>query len=400
MDILIISLITLVLILLVVLLVITLKKKTTTTNISNSNEIFMKLGNIETELKNQAETNKNAITVTTSEQYSKILKIISDELNKINTNVSTTLDQEINLLKITQDSIQNNLEKLNNKVSESIDKGFKTNNEQVQLVVKSLEELKSASLNLKDLSQDIQSLNQSLNFSRPSGKFGEQVLEAVLRSVFGDTREVFELQYALINDNDVAKRVIADAVIHLPSPINLLCIDSKFSYIRFKSLFSNPSDNNLKQEFKNALKNEINKISAAYIIKDKTAPYALMFIPNDGIFAYIESDDDLYEQVVEYAYKKKVIITSPSTLQPILANLNLLRIKHETITNISNVLEQIDKVKKALSNYQTSWQNISNAIDSLAEKRDEFNKKIKTLGQKLNGCLNDENIQNINKLND
>lgn len=400
MDILIICLITLVLILLVVLLVITLKKKTTTNNISNSNEIFMKLGNIETELKNQAETNKNAITVTTSEQYSKILKIISDELNKINTNVSTTLDQEINLLKITQDSIQNNLEKLNNKVSESIDKGFKTNNEQVQLVVKSLEELKSASLNLKDLSQDIQSLNQSLNFSRPSGKFGEQVLEAVLRSVFGDTREVFELQYALINDNDVAKRVIADAVIHLPSPINLLCIDSKFSYIRFKSLFSNPSDNNLKQEFKNALKNEINKISAAYIIKDKTAPYALMFIPNDGIFAYIESDDDLYEQVVEYAYKKKVIITSPSTLQPILANLNLLRIKHETITNISNVLEQIDKVKKALSNYQTSWQNISNAIDSLAEKRDEFNKKIKTLGQKLNGCLNDENIQNINKLND
>lgn len=400
MDILIICLITLVLILLVVLLVITLKKKTTTTNISNSNEIFMKLGNIETELKNQAETNKNAITVTTSEQYSKILKIISDELNKININVSTTLDQEINLLKITQDSIQNNLEKLNNKVSESIDKGFKTNNEQVQLVVKSLEELKSASLNLKDLSQDIQSLNQSLNFSRPSGKFGEQVLEAVLRSVFGDTREVFELQYALINDNDVAKRVIADAVIHLPSPINLLCIDSKFSYIRFKSLFSNPSDNNLKQEFKNALKNEINKISAAYIIKDKTAPYALMFIPNDGIFAYIESDDDLYEQVVEYAYKKKVIITSPSTLQPILANLNLLRIKHETITNISNVLEQIDKVKKALSNYQTSWQNISNAIDSLAEKRDEFNKKIKTLGQKLNGCLNDENIQNINKLND
>ena len=180
----------------------------------------------------------------------------------------------------------------------------------------------------------------------------------------------------------------------------MLCIDSKFSYIRFKSLFSNPSDNNLKQEFKNALKNEINKISAAYIIKDKTAPYALMFIPNDGIFAYIESDDDLYEQVVEYAYKKKVIITSPSTLQPILANLNLLRIKHETITNISNVLEQIDKVKKALSNYQTSWQNISNAIDSLAEKRDEFNKKIKTLGQKLNGCLNDENIQNINKLND
>lgn len=400
MDILIVCLITLVLILLVVLLVITLKKKTTTNNISNSNEIFMKLGNIETELKNQAETNKNAITVTTSEQYSKILKIISDELNKINTNVSTTLDQEINLLKITQDSIQNNLEKLNNKVSESIDKGFKTNNEQVQLVVKSLEELKSASLNLKDLSQDIQSLNQSLNFSRPSGKFGEQVLEAVLRSVFGDTREVFELQYALINDNDVAKRVIADAVIHLPSPINLLCIDSKFSYIRFKSLFSNPSDNNLKQEFKNALKNEINKISAAYIIKDKTAPYALMFIPNDGIFAYIESDDDLYEQVVEYAYKKKVIITSPSTLQPILANLNLLRIKHETITNISNVLEQIDKVKKALSNYQTSWQNISNAIDSLAEKRDEFNKKIKTLGQKLNGCLNDENIQNINKLND
>ena len=400
MDILIVCLITLVLILLVVLLVITLKKKTTTNNISNSNEIFMKLGNIETELKNQAETNKNAITVTTSEQYSKILKIISDELNKINTNVSTTLDQEINLLKITQDSIQNNLEKLNNKVSESIDKGFKTNNEQVQLVVKSLEELKSASLNLKDLSQDIQSLNQSLNFSRPSGKFGEQVLEAVLRSVFGDTREVFELQYALINDNDVAKRVIADAVIHLPSPINLLCIDSKFSYIRFKSLFSNPSDNNLKQEFKNALKNEINKISAAYIIKDKTAPYALMFIPNDGIFAYIESDDDLYEQVVEYAYKKKVIITSPSTLQPILANLNLLRIKHETITNISNVLDQIDKVKKALSNYQTSWQNISNAIDSLAEKRDEFNKKIKTLGQKLNGCLNDENIQNINKLND
>ena len=395
MDILIVCLLSLALVLLIILLVLFLKKKSVTSNISNSNDIFMKLGNIETEIKKQVEDNKTIISLTTSEQYDKISKAISDELTKINNTLSITLDREISLLQTTQKSIQDNLNNLNTKVSDSIDKGFKNSNEQVQLVVKSLEELKSASLNLKDLSQDIQSLNQSLNFSRPSGKFGEQVLEAVLRSVFGDTKDIFELQYALINNNDTSKRVIADAVVHLPQPLNLLCIDSKFSYIKFKALFNNSGDNALKQEFKIALKNEINKIAASYIINDKTAPYAIMFIPNDGIFAYIEGDDDLYAQVVEYAYKKKVIITSPSTLQPILANLNLLRIKHETITNIGNVLEQIDKVKKALLNYQTSWQNISKAIDVLTEKRDDFDKKVKTLNQRLDGCLSDKNSQEI-----
>ena len=414
MNIALICLLVIILISLILLIVIVVKKNISNNDRQSTGDLYIKIGNIESAIHNQNEKNKIVISETTNEQYEKLSNKletqssnISEKIDKnfgaIKEELSSTLDRELELLKTSQNNLRDNIDILKSTVNSSIETGFQTNNNQVKEVIKSLENLKSASLNLQEISKDIQSLNESLNFSKPSGKFGEQALDAVLCSVFGETKNIYELQYVLINDNDESKRVIADAVIHLPSPINLLCIDSKFSFIKFKALFNNKDENNtkaLKTEFRNALRQQINKIATSYIINNKTANYAIMFIPNDGIFVYLQTDDELYEQVIKYGYNKKVILTSPATLQPILANMNLFKIKQDTISNISNILKQIENAKKALANYQESWKSFSDAIDALSKKRDDFSKKVNTLDQKLTNCLKNGETTTILELKD
>lgn len=400
MEIALICLLIVVIVLACIIIFILFKKKDAKID-DKSSDLFEKIGKLENEIGNLKESTKDSLSSIVTDKFSSVQTSITNQLvninnaigarmNTISNNMNDTLNNEIKLLNSIHEQLKNNIDSLQKSVNESITRGFDTSNNNVKEVIKSLETLKSATSSLEKVGADIQTLNETLSFSKPSGKFGEQVLESVLRSVFGDTRDIYDLQYTINNDNDESKRVIADAVIHLPDPIHLLCIDSKFSFVKFKALFTAEQGENtkaLKSEFKAALKTEINKIAASYIIKDKTASYALMFIPNDGIFAYIESDDDLYQQVVEYAYNKRVILTSPATLQPILANLNLFRIKEETIANIATVLDGINKVKKYLSNYQSSWLDISKAIDALSKKRDDFSKKVKTLDNSLNSCL-------------
>ena len=139
----------------------------------------------------------------------------------------------------------------------------------------------------------------------------------------------------------------------------MLCIDSKFSFEKFKQVIQNKKNPDIsRSEFKQALKNEINKIANSYIIPETTMDYALMFIPNDGTYIFLQTDDEFFNEVVLYAEKKKVIITSPSTIQPILYNLHTFAKKIED-KDSSNTLEGL--------------------IDKIVTARNEVNKKVRSI---------------------
>lgn len=98
--------------------------------------------------------------------------------------------------------------------------------------------------------------------------------------------------------------------------------------------------------------------------------YALMFIPNDGTYIFLQTDDEFFNEVVLYAEKKKVIITSPSTIQPILYNLHTFAKKIEDINDIKNILVKIEKFKD-------SWNTLEGLIDKIVTARNEVNKKVR-----------------------
>lgn len=107
--------------------------------------------------------------------------------------------------------------------------------------------------------------------------------------------------------------------------------------------------------------------------------YALMFIPNDGTYIFLQTDDEFFNEVVLYAEKKKVIITSPSTIQPILYNLHTFAKKIEDINDIKNILDSVKKLEVKIEKFKDSWNTLEGLIDKIVTARNEVNKRVRSI---------------------
>ena len=107
-----------------------------------------------------------------------------------------------------------------------------------------------------------------------------------------------------------------------------------------------------------------------------------MFIPSDGIYQYIQKDNDLYQNVVLYAQKNKVILTSPSTLQAVLLNLNVLRINITTRKNISEILKQLEQFRKESEKFIAAWTKYSDEVTTVLNKKSEFEKSLDAINKR------------------
>ena len=197
----------------------------------------------------------------------------------------------------------------------------------------------------------------------------------VLHSVFGDTTGCYQEQYTMkkVKDGDDVR---ADAVVFMPEPNKMICIDSKFPFADYERLI-NETDANQKEEFKKsfakAVKLHITTIKDKYIVEGKTAPEALMFIPNDGVFAFIHQNLD---DVIEYARSKKVILTSPSTLPAILVTINMVRIEVERSKNAEEINRHLQRLAKDFEMFGREWDKFSNALEQTGKRREELDHRV------------------------
>ena len=75
--------------------------------------------------------------------------------------------------------------------------------------------------------------------------------------------------------------------------------------------------------------------------KNETTDYALMFIPSEAVFSEIQAN---YIHLVEYASKKKVWITSPTTLVYMLTMILVINQDLEKEKNAEKMLDEINKL--------------------------------------------------------
>lgn len=291
------------------------------------------------------------------------------------------------------DLVTTQLNQLNDKVNVSLKTGFETNNKSMNDVSKALGEITVAQKNLDSLNEQVINLNNVLTNNQTRGRFGEVALESILNNVFGSTNGLYKTQYVL----DTGKK--PDAVVFLPDPDKLVCIDSKFPFNDYAKLFDRSTTELEKEElnksFKASLKQEITKIASDYIKPSITSTYAIMFIPSDGIYSYIQSNDEFYESVVNYARTKNVILTSPSTLQPILANIKVLRVNFEISKNIKDIVLEIQKLSKDNQKFTEDWSKVSQAIDSLSTKKDVFDKRVISINKRTSSIIEEAQDNNL-----
>ena len=233
-------------------------------------------------------------------------------------------------------------------------------------------------LNLnQSLSQDAQNLTNALRGSKKmQGDWGEIELYRLLE-VAGLQKDID--YYTQENfKNEEHQNLRPDVVVRLPNKRSVI-VDSKVSmndYVQFVNAQSDEQRATALQKHIQCIKNHIDELSAKEyqkLLKEEALDYVVIFIPIESAFVEaIKEEPTLYD----YAYKKNIALTTPSSLLPILRTVENLwqlenRNKHvqeiarlggALYDKLANFADDMLKIDKALG---AARQNYDLAISKL-----------------------------------
>ena len=312
------------------------------------------------------------IQLAVSKEMSKISEGNNEKLERFQKNITESLNTRFDAL---NKQIDDKMHKINEKVGTKLAEGFKGTSETMAQVRERLQAIDDAQKNIEKLSTDVVSLKTVLEGNQTRGQYGEYQLSMVLHNVFGDTTGCYEEQHTLKKVKD-GNDVRADAVVFMPEPNKMICIDSKFPFQDYQRMFDAETEaekEQTKKDFASAVKKHITAIKDKYIVDGKTAPEALMFIPNDGVFAFIHHE---LQDVVEYARSQRVILTSPSTLPAILVTINMVRIEVERAKNAQIISKHLQKLGKDFEMFSREWTQLSDQLDRATKTREKLDTRV------------------------
>ncbi len=290
------------------------------------------------------------------------IKELADFRNDLSKSISEDFDK-------LEDKVDKRLIYINDKVSERLDENFTKTNKTFTNVLERLSKIDEAQKKIDNLSGDIVSLQSILTDKKSRGIFGEVNLKHILVSVFGDKNDkIYRLQYTLPNTT------IADAVIFTPEPLGTVAIDSKFPLENYRLMvdksLSQSERTIYEKAFKADVKKHIDAISSKYIIPGVTSNQAIMFLPAEAIFAEINA---YHNDLVEYAYKHNVWLTSPTTLISSLTTIQVLLKNMERDKYAKVVHDELTKLGIEFSRYKDRWDKLARSIETVGKDVENLN---------------------------
>jgi len=288
-----------------------------------------------------------------SESVDMSLKRNLDSLNKMFHDLRQSTDQH--------------MKEINERVETRLKHGFEQTNQIFIDIKERLNQIDQAQQRISELSNNVVSLQKTLDNKGARGAFGEVQLAEIVKDMIPE--KFCKFQQTLSND----KR--PDCVIFLPPPTGKLIIDAKFPLENYKLMFNqNISDedkNTASAFFKRDIKKHIKDISDKYILPGETADGAVMFIPSEAVFAEIHAH---HPDLVKQAQLKRVWMASPTTLMALL-------------TTARAVLADDERSKQA--------KIIHEHLSVLAIEFNRFSKRMDDLAKHINMAHDDVNKINI-----
>ncbi|VWL84758.1 DNA recombination protein RmuC [Oceanivirga miroungae] len=263
-------------------------------------------------------------------------------------------------------------------VNQRLNDGFEKTERTYKELLNKLVVVDEAQKNIMVLSEKIESFKEIFKDKKARGSFGEMILEQVLNRVYGDS-SVYERQYKFGNGK------IVDAVVHINDKENILCIDSKFPLENYLKFVEDPNEINRKS-FIQDIKKHIDDISNKYIIKGVTLNVALMFIPSESI--YMEIYSEFYEDILNYAYDKKVWIVSPKSLMIYITTLNLTTLNYRKNKNSEIILKNLNDFSVEFERFSKRWEKLKTDFKNLEKDFKELDTTSEKITKKFYGIAN------------
>lgn len=264
--------------------------------------------------------------------------------------------------------VEGRLEKISQKVQDNLNQGFEKTNKTFADLMGRLAKIDEAQKKIEELSTDVVSLQDVLTDKKSRGIFGEVQLKHLLETVFGENNQkVFALQYTLSNQK------MADAILRLPEPVGLVCVDSKFPLENFKRMldknFNEAERLQFSKDFARDVRKHIDAIASKYIITGETSDQAIMFLPAEAIFAELHA---YHSDVIDYAHKNRIWISSPTTFMATLTSLQTMMLNLERNKYMSVMHEEINRLGKDFERFSERWDNLSKHIGTVQKDVDEI----------------------------
>jgi DNA recombination protein RmuC len=364
------------------------------------NEIRLLEKNLRTELtdsllKINEVVNKQLMSIsdTSSQSITNFRLNVNEQLSTFQEKMTDKFTQEFKSLDKT---FQDQLLKINEKVEDRLNKGFHDTNQTFIDIVKRVEVIDQAQKNIKELSEEMVSLQNILSNNQARGAYGEYQLNQLLYSVYGQNNQLYQTQYT-IKDKDKSVRV--DAVVFMPKPNEMIAIDSKFPYSSYAKLFDESSlskaeEDQLISQFGREVKKHITDVANKYIMPPQTTDYALMFVPSDGILSLLHSK---LQNVIEYARDKAVTIVSPTTIIPLLSSFKAFVIDYERSKHMEKINEALLKLGRDFKKFGGEWAKLNRAIQTVKNDSDKFDSRVERIHSKFESI---EDVGIIDKKNE
>ncbi|MBI2046495.1 MAG: DNA recombination protein RmuC [Parcubacteria group bacterium] len=258
---------------------------------------------------------------------------------------------------------------------------FSESQKLIRDITEQITHVKETNRQVISVADQLKSLQNTLQNPKQRGVLGEYYLDTVLKNVLPP--EHYKLQYGFANGD------IVDAVIFFDRArtAKLLPIDSKFSLENYNRLIEEspgPERDRVEKLFVQDIKNRIDETSKYIRPKEGTLDYAFMFIPSEAIYydllvnkvgAIKSSTRDL----IEYAFGKHVIITSPTSfmayLQTVLQGLRALQIEESA----KEIRTHVEELGRHIGAYEQFMQKLGNSLGTTVNHYNTAHKELKKI---------------------
>ncbi len=310
-------------------------------------------------------------------------RILEDKTNKFTEQNRANLDILLNPLKENIKAFE-----------EKVDKVYKAESDERNVLKGHISQLMEQT-NMMNL--ETQNLTKALKGdNKKQGNWGEMILERVLERSGLVKDQEYRIQTSLQTSDGT--RFQPDVVIDLPDEKHLI-VDAKVSLIAYERLVSCDSDEDtdlFTRQHIASIRNHVSDLSSknySELYKINSPDFVMLFIPIESCFSLaIQKDADLFN----YAWDKRVVIVSPSTLLATLRTIasiwkqerqnrnvmEIARLSGEMYDKFVGFIADMDSLGKNIKQSQDSYDRAFNKLSSGRGNLTITAEKIKKLGAK------------------
>ncbi len=298
-------------------------------------------------------------------------------------NLSNTFDRK---LSETNKFLDSRLSESNKILTDNMAQTFATTskigqdaNKNIENLTKKLTQLEETNHQIKDIWGQLRGLEDILKNPKKRGNLWEYFLKELLENVF--SQDQYKLQYT------IEWIGIVDAALFIWGAT--IPIDSKFPQENYDKLISAESDHEIDTYSKLLRKDIKNRVDEAskYITPEKgTTDFSFMLIPAEWLYydIFINKVGNIKpRELIEYAFSKKVIISSPSSfyayLQTVLQWMKALQIEGQA----KEIQKYVIKLQKDLKDYESHFNNIWKSLSATVNHYNKAGKRLEIVDKDI-----------------